>query len=377
MLTSRRSDERGISLLLTMLLVLLLLVAVTGAAMRTTAERRSSLDMAAQVDAFALAQSGIDRYLEAHTTKPTTFPDSASYTMTGGRAVATLYRFRASTSDTVFVLVSRGENTTQDRYADNTAAAVRTVAQLMRFSAGTLDIPGAWTSLTPMDKNGNSGALSGVDACATSPKPSIPGVALPTISAVNLSPAYTGHTNPIDGNPDNAAVAIGTPGVAGTAKEAVDIDWAGIVARTSLTPTHYQKTTAPTSGSWPGDAAMSGTNWPVVFIEGNKTIANSDVPSGGGQGILIVTGNLTLNGSAAWKGIVLVGGTITSNGNNTITGGIVTGLNIKLGQAVGTQSVGNGNKTFQYNSCYIASSMARFGGWQRVRNGWVDNWPSY
>lgn len=377
MLTPRRSDERGISLLLTMLLVLLLLVAVTGAAMRTTAERRSSLDMAAQVDAFALAQSGIDRYLEAHTTMPTSFPDSASYDMTGGRAVATLYRFRAAASDTVFVLVSRGENTTQDRYAADAAAAVRTVAQLMRFNAGTLDVPGAWTSLTPMVKNGNSGSLSGVDACTTSPKPSIPGVALPTVSSGNLSPSYTGPTGPIDGNPDNLAVAIGTPGSAGTAKEAVDIDWAGIVARTSITPNFYQKTTSPASGSFPSNSALSGTNWPVVFVEGNKTLTNADVPSGGGQGILIVTGDLTMNGNTAWNGIVLVGGTITSNGNNTVLGGIVTGLNVKLGQSVSGQTVGNGTKTFRYNSCYIASSMARFGGWQRVRNGWVDNWPSY
>lgn len=377
MTTPRVSDERGISLLLTMLLVLLLLVAVTGAAMRTTAERRSALDMASQVDAFALAQSGIDRYLEAHTTKPTTFPDSASYTMTGGRAVATLYRFRASASDTVFVLVSRGENTTQDRYAANTAMAVRTVAQLMRFSAGTLNVPGAWTSLTPMVKNGNTGSLSGVDACTTSPKPSIPGVALPTVSSSNLLPSYSGPTGPINGNPDNLAVAIGTPGTAGTAKDEVEIDWAGIVARTSITPNFYQKTTSPASGSFPSTAALSGTNWPVTFVEGNKSLNNSDVPSGGGQGILIVTGNLTLGGVAKWNGIVLVGGTLTSNGNNTVLGGVVTGLNVKLGQSVGSQSVGNGTKTFQYHSCYIASSMARFGGWQRVRNGWVDNWPSY
>jgi Tfp pilus assembly protein PilX len=368
-----RSDERGVSLLLTMLLVLLLLVAVTGAAMRTTAERRSSMDLASQVDAFALAQSGIDRYLDAHTALPTSFPDSATYTMTGGRAVATLYRWRASASDTMFVLVSRGENTTQDRYAANAATAVRTVAQMIRFSAGTIDLPGAWTSLTPMDKNGNSGSLSGVDACTTAPapKPSIPGVAVPTISAANLNPAYTGHTNPINGNPDNAAVAIGTPGVAGTAKEAVDIDWAGIVNRTSITPDYYRKTTAPASGAWPTSAQMNGTNWPIVFNEGDAVLPNN------GQGILIVTGNLTINGSDDWRGLVLVGGTITSNGNNNITGGIVTGLNIKLGIAVPQQSVGNGNKTFQYNSCHIASAMGRFGGWQRLRNGWLDNWPVY
>ena len=116
---------------------------------------------------------------------------------------------------------------------------------------------------------------------------------------------------------------------------------------------------------------MTGTNWPITFVEGDAVLP------GDGQGILVVTGNLTVNGSDSWKGLILVGGTLTSNGNNNIQGGLVTGLNVKLGQTVAGQTVGNGNKTIQYNSCYLSSAMARFGGWQRVKNGWLDNWPVY
>lgn len=370
---SHHREDRGVSLLLTMLLVLLLLVAVTGATMRTTAERRGSMDIAAQVDAFAIAQSGIDRYLEAHTTVPTSFPDSAVYTMTGGRAVVTMYRMRAAASDTILVVASRGENLTLDRYAPDASAAVRTVAQMVRFSSATLTLPGGFVSLTPMQKNGNSGSLSGVDACTTAPapRPSIPGVAVPSISSVNPAPAYSGFTGPINGNPDNTPVAIGTPGTAGTAKDAVDIDWAGIVSRTALTPDYYRKTTSPTSGAYPTSAQMNGSNWPIVFVEGDAVLP------GDGQGILIVTGDLTINGSDTWDGIVLIGGVLTSNGNNKVKGGIVTGLNLKLGMTVPDQTVGNGNKLYQYDSCAMASAMGRFGGWQRVRNGWLDNWPSY
>lgn len=367
------TDERGISLLLTMLLVLLLMVAVTGATMRTTAERRGAMDVAAQVDAFAIAQSGIDRYLEGHTTVPAALPDSAVYTVPGGRAVVTMYRFRAAAADTLLIVASRGENTSLDRYSADASVAVRTVAQMVRFSTGSFNPPAGFVSLTPMQKNGNSGSLSGVDACNTAPapKPSIPGVAVPSISAVNLLPAYSGFTGPINGNPDNTPVAIGTPGPTGTAKDAVDIDWAGIVAKTSLTPTYFLKTTSPTSGSWPSSAQMNGSNWPIVMVEGDATLPDD------GQGILIVTGDLRINGSDTWKGIILVGGTFTSNGNNNIQGSLITGLNVKLGMTVDDQTVGNGNKLIQYNSCHIANAMAQFGGWQRVRNGWLDNWPSY
>lgn len=371
------NDRRGVALLTTMLLIVLLLVAIVGAFTRASGEFRTANDQASQVDALALAQSGLDQYLVAQTSLPTTLPDSQVFTMTGGRAVVTLRAVRLSSSDSTFVLVSRGENTSTNRYAANTATATRTVAQLLRRSTGSFQTEAGFVSLSGFEKNGNSGSISGVDACTTSPQPSIPGIAVPSDPGDPSTPWYDGHTGPIDGNPDNTPVAIGTPGTAGTAKDVVDIDWAGIVAQTSITPTYYQKTTSPASGSWPTTAQIGGSNWPITMVTGDKTIANSDVPSGGGQGILIVTGNLTFNGAAKWNGIVLVGGTITSNGNQNVTGAIITGLNIKLGIAVPVNTLGNGTKIFQYDSCEITKAMSPFSGWQRLGNATVDNWPSY
>ena len=72
-----------------------------------------------------------------------------------------------------------------------------------------------------------------------------------------------------------------------------------------------------------------------------------------------------------------MGGQLISNGNNTIQGAVITGLNIKLGVAVPQTAIGNGNKTYQYNSCSIASALQRVGSVRRVRNGWTDTWSSY
>jgi hypothetical protein len=371
------SDRRGVALLTTMLLVILLLVAVVGAFTRTSGEFRTANDQASQVDALALAQSGLDRYLVAQTSLPGTLPDSQIFAMTGGRAVVTLRAVRLSANDSTFVLISRGENTSTNRYAANTATATRTVAQLLRRSSGSFETEAGFVALSGFEKNGNSGSLSGVDACTTSPQPSIPGIAVPSDPDNPSVPWYDGHTGPIDGNPDNTPVSIGTPGTGGTAKDVVDIDWAGIVDQTSITPNFYQKTTSPASGAWPSSAEISGNNWPIVMVTGDKTIGNGDVPAGGGQGILIVTGNLTFNGSAKWNGIVLVGGTITSNGNQTVTGAIITGLNIKLGIEVPVNTLGNGTKLFQYDSCDVSKAMTPFAGWQRMGNATVDNWPSY
>ncbi len=370
---SRPADRRGSTLIVVMLLICMMMLAITGAFVRTSAERRNAMDAAAQVDAFTLALDGIDKYIAAVTAVPAALPDSQTYTVTGGRVVVTLRAVRLSATDTTLILISRGENTAGNRYSPDAATATRTVTQLVRWSGATIELPAGFTSLSGFLKNGVAGSLSGVDACATAPAPlpSIPGVAVPSISASNLAPDYAGPTSPISGNPANAAVAIGTPGVSGTAKDSIQIDWAGIKARTALTPTYYDKTTSPTSGSWPTNAQLSGTNWPVTFVEGDISL-----PSGG-QGILIVTGNLTMNGSTNWDGIVLVGGVLVSNGNNTIYGGVITGLNVLTGAAVATEDPGNGTKLFQYNSCDVAKALSPFGSWTRLGNARTDNFPIY
>jgi hypothetical protein len=92
--------------------------------------------------------------------------------------------------------------------------------------------------------------------------------------------------------------------------------------------------------------------------------------------MIIITGNLTINGSTGWKGIILVGGDITSNGNNGVEGAVVSGLNVKLGTYVPT-SAANGTKSYNYNSCEVAKSATTMGALVTLRNTWVDNWVEY
>jgi hypothetical protein len=176
---------------------------------------------------------------------------------------------------------------------------------------------------------------------------------------------FTGQASPINGNPDDAPLQIGTPGTGGTAKDQVQIDWAGIVAGTQLPPNY----TYPT---WPN--ATQFAQWPVVKANGDMVLPTS------GKGILIVTGNLTINGATPpfqWEGIVLVGGNMILNGNMAIYGAAITGLNIKLGNIVPQQTIANGTKIIQYDSCNLARALGAIGSLQRVRNGWTDTWSSY
>ena len=106
-------------------------------------------------------------------------------------------------------------------------------------------------------------------------------------------------------------------------------------------------------------------------MNGNYTLL------GNGQGTLIVTGSLTMNGSVAWSGVLLVGDNITSNGNNSVSGATVSGLNVKLGASLPQGSVGNGTKEFNYNSCNVAAALGKWSQLVGYANAWVDNWPTY
>jgi hypothetical protein len=360
------SERRGATLPLSILVIAVLSISVLVAAARLSSERQITSDQEAVMDAFTVAQAGMEEYFRALTalppgTMPPTSHDTTITTLPGGTVQVSLRRLRDSTSTTpvIWVVTSRGNNTAAKRFSHRVGSAERTVAQYALWQPANFDLDAAFTSLSGLDKNGNSGALDGNDGCGA--LAAIPGVAVP-------GGTYTGHTNPINGNPDNAPIDLGTPGLGGTAKDAVEVDWAGISAGTAIPPNY----TIP-GNSWPTAAQMN--NWPVILVNGN--ISLDATLHANGKGILIVTGNVTLSGSWRHDGIVLVGGVLTSNGNNVIQGAVMTALNMKLGVNVPQEAIGNGNKTFQYNSCSIASALKRVGSVRRVRNGWTDTWSSY
>jgi hypothetical protein len=355
-----RLNRRGATLPLGIIVLAVMSVAVAITYARISAERHTGGDVKAQLGAFAVAQTGLSRYLANLNGKPGATHDTTMTDLLGGTALVSLRMLRESTTTllpAVYVITSRGSYTAAKRYNSLTPSAQRTVATYALWVPTPFDLNGAFTSLSGIDKNGNSGALDGNDHCVATGgnQPAIPGAAVP-------NGTFTGSTGPINGNPDNAAVGLGTGGTAGTAKDEVDIDWAAIVAGTKL-PADYLHP------AWPNPAQFA--NWPVVRATGDL-----DLPTDG-KGILIVTGNLTLGGSQTWDGLVLVGGTITSNGNNVIQGAIITGLNVKLGVNVPQQAIANGNKTFQYDSCNLMRALGHVGSIQRVRNGWTDTWSSY
>lgn len=258
-------NRRGMTLPLTILVIAVLGVSVAITYARLSLERRTTGDGQAQLDAFEVAQSRLNSYMAGRNGKPTGHQDTTYTDLPGGTALVSLQVLRESTTTllpAVYVVTSRGTATGAKRYDAKTPPAQRTVASYALWTPAALDLNAAVTSLGGMDKAGGSGVMSGIDACGA--MLAIPGVAVP-------NGTYTGATGPIDGNPDNTPALLGTAGAAGTAKNEVGIDWAGIVGGTVL-PADF------VSPSWPTAAQMA--NWPVIRVNNNPG-ADFTLPASG------------------------------------------------------------------------------------------------
>jgi hypothetical protein len=250
--------------------------------------------------------------------------------------------------------------------------ATRTVGVYVTWSKSTMNVMGALVSFSGVIKNG-TGAVSGNDACAADTN--VAGITVPYEESVTIQGSGAGFVP--TGNPPYDSLRTFSQDSA-----ASRLDWLGMRNGTSLTADITLTTNSsyfPSTGTFAADTNY----WPIIHVK------NHDTSPGGwnsmwgltnkGRGILIVDGDLDINGSNQWDGIVLVGGQLSSNGNNVTSGTVMAGLNRLLGEpaaAVDDASL-NGTKSYVYNSCSVkkaSSSMARY---TMVPNTWMDNLAQY
>ena len=257
--------------------------------------------------------------------------------------------------------IATGSNTTR--------TASRTVGVYVTWSKATMNVMGALVSFSGIIKNG-TGNISGVDECGADTN--VVGINVPSEESVVLNGAAS--TFVPQGNPPYDTLKTFSQDSAQTR-----LDWAGITAGTTM-PADINITTTssafPTTGTFSSDTNY----WPIIHVynrsaswTGMWTLPNQ------GRGILIVDGDLTINGSNQWDGVVLVGGQLVSNGNNVTSGTVMAGLNRLIGIAANAVSDAdlNGTKSYMYNSCSVkkaTSSMARY---TMVPNTWMDNVSQY
>jgi hypothetical protein len=108
--------------------------------------------------------------------------------------------------------------------------------------------------------------------------------------------------------------------------------------------------------------------YPTVWLKGDH---DWTLNGGGGQGILLVDGDLKINGKFKWTGIVIVRGAIKVNGSSS--GGI------KVVGAIAAMNRGNtgnsfsGNSSVQFSRCVINQVSAKLGVAATMKHrAWAD-----
>jgi hypothetical protein len=361
------TERRGFAIPMALLVIAVLTIMIAGGFSIVSAERRSVADQKSQINAFRIAEQGLEIYLvrrdsllvgTANYTKVPGAKDSVRIAMIGGYADVSLTRLRPPRGSQSGLYVVRSKGTETAGAFGGTPQGVRTVAQYVLWEPAPMQVLAGWTALSGLQKNGAAGTLGGIDLCGE-------GAAVAGV----VVPAYPGY--------EGKLVAVGNPPVDTIpAPDSVEIDWDGIVNHGLIEAT----VTLP-GGVWPQvplQAAYNDTSlryYPIIRVNGDL-----DLPSSG-TGMLIVTGNLTISGNRGWRGVILAGGVLTSNGNNAILGGgvqgaVISGLNVKLGMDV-DESLANGIKEYNYNSCEVARATTPLGALVTLRNTWVDNWVEY
>jgi hypothetical protein len=362
------SARRGFALPMALFIIGFLAVSITAAFAMMGGERRTNSNTGAQVNAFALAQAGLEQYLGnraalGFTSNPPAPVEEIRITLP--RGYVDIRSERVKTVDVtpaglpsaaVYAIRSIGVDTSPR--LPGTPIARRTVAQYAYWQKFPMQVRAGWTGIGGVRKNGASGVITGNDGCGQ--QGAVAGVAVPVL------PGYsqTGAPSVPSGSPPILPLGAAPAATA----DSVNIDWNAILNGGAVTP----DITIP-GGTWPSFA--DPTYWPIIRVNGNYTV--SALMANPGRGVLIVTDDLTLSGAMRWNGVILVGNRIISNGGNTVQGAIITGLDAQLGQSINESDIGNGEKIFQYNSCNVESALGSFAALFPMPNAWMDNWASY
>lgn len=349
-----QSRREGFAIPMAILLIGVITAGVVGAFARVESENAVIVNKDAQTVAYALAEGGMGMYLADRN-----LPDALDFDLPGGTAEVRSELMRADDGVNGALYLIRSTGIPQAGAA--VPPARHTIVQLAWLVPYQIEVPAGWTSLSGIRKNGESGIMSGYDECGVKgPKA---GVAVP-------DSGYVGGTEPLEGDP-----LIDEMGTQAAMADAIDIDWEGFINEEVID--FDLRIGGDSDDVWPSDEEFAARPdwWPVIYIDNPGAVW--DPSEMNGRGILVIRGDFELDGGDQWDGIVMVGGRITDNGTGALSGAVISGLNVKLGEVVDESARANGTKTYRYNSCQIESALTEAANAVLMPNTWLDNWAAY
>jgi hypothetical protein len=114
----------------------------------------------------------------------------------------------------------------------------------------------------------------------------------------------------------------------------------------------------------------------VIYLRGDVANTSTTISGGSGQGVLIVEGNLKINGTFTWYGPIIVHGNFKTNGSSTgikITGGVMA-ANLACESTAASSPCNEiqGNSSVQFSRCAITSALAKNARTVLATRSWAD-----
>lgn len=363
---SYRTNERGFALVAAVFALVIIAALVTGAFFAARQEMRTGRSSQTFQRAFSAAEAGLNNTIVQWNTgawNGMAVGDSADTTGTlpgnTGSYAAVVRRL----NNELFLIRTVGTDPSQ--------ASQRTLATLVRLLKINMNFPASLTTRGDL-RLGGSSLLDGRDAspsgwaCPFTTPDTLPGVTTPDPSRITTSgcSAPGGDYRCIIGDPD---VKRDTTINDSTFFKFGDLDWAELVAMATknyppgdIGPLNQVQpigtaTTCVTEvlDNWgepyrPGTVLGCLNYFPIIYINGNLQLAG-----GRGQGILLVEGDLRVEGGFEFFGPVIVRGVLRTQGTGGHFNGGVMAANVDLTE----QSSILGDAVITYSSCAVSEAL--------------------
>lgn len=367
-------NERGMALAITVFALVVVSALVAGTFYAATQEQRVSDNSRRSVIALGSAEAGIDDVVtnwSANNNKMGTFPtDSLSFgssssqrTTPGGAGsyYATAYKLN---SNMFFIDVTGNDNSSKATAGQGVGLGGRArLGVLLKIQPINFNISASLMTKNGVSLSGNaqvdghdsSPAADGTDSvwssCTT-------GSALAGVSTSSSASVTTGGNGAVDGVPP-----VSHDTAINSKFSVVDSLYSALAARANITLGGGNYKTQP---SFTGTACNTGDqlNWgdgtasdgcstyfPIIHITGNVTLNGVQ-----GQGILLVDGNISVQGSYQFFGITIAKGSIGSAGGGS-TSAHFYGATMAQDVNLSTTNSLSGKATLLYSSCAVQTAI--------------------
>lgn len=367
------SARKGLALPMAIGAIIVIGMVLAGVFFSATQENRVGRNTITQERAFRAAEFGLNNtYAKWTNSTMNALANGAVKTIVDDSSargwIDTVRVTRLNTQS--FMLVSTGYS------GSGLTQARHRTSNLLRVNFPNLTVLAALT-LRGALKLGGSSFIEGKDTPPTGwtdcgvTQPEQPGIAATRGDSNTINLSGCKNFNCVDGNPDvqvNPAAGDSTTYF----NFGNGITWQTLTAAATITLTPAQASNAPAPVTTAGGACDQSQlmNWgdpnrntpagacesyfPIVYV--SDTTGSTHITGGYGQGVLLVDGDLIVDGGFQWYGPVITRGHLTTQG----TGGHFNGAVMAADVDLELNSV-LGNALITYSSCAIADAMVGAG----------------